>query len=320
MVCRTATIRFALALLTALAVLPTQAQIFRAYLSTAGNDANPCTLPAPCRLIPAAINAVASGGEIWILEPGNYNTAEVAIGKPMTIRAMPGIVASFVAPAGQSAFVVNSSTKVGLFGLTFGSIAGAGAGLNGVSAGQFTQVSIEDCTFQGLQGSGVRVEGLQGIARISNSTFLNNGAGVTASSGGQTAITGSRFTGNGFGVSVDAQLFEFTVATITDSVIAAGGVGVAVNASGSGGTSTGSAILRGVTIHGLSSTALASTTQNSLSASDIIVSRSTITRNLSPFAINEAAGSNARVITMGDNVIEYHLGPGVGTLTPGTPR
>lgn len=30
------------------------AQLFRAYLASDGNDANACTLPAPCRLLPAA--------------------------------------------------------------------------------------------------------------------------------------------------------------------------------------------------------------------------------------------------------------------------
>ena len=39
-----------------------QAQLFRAYLAVAGNDANPCTVPAPCRLLPAALAAVADGG------------------------------------------------------------------------------------------------------------------------------------------------------------------------------------------------------------------------------------------------------------------
>ena len=44
------------------------AQLFRAYVASDGNDANPCTLPAPCRLLPAALGAVADGGKsgCWI--------------------------------------------------------------------------------------------------------------------------------------------------------------------------------------------------------------------------------------------------------------
>ena len=41
----------------AVALLSTtaQAQLFRSYLSSTGNDANPCTVQAPCRLLPAAL-------------------------------------------------------------------------------------------------------------------------------------------------------------------------------------------------------------------------------------------------------------------------
>src|SRR5512142_3529722 len=79
---------------------PAHAQIFRAYLSTSGSDANPCTLPAPCRLLPAALNAVASGGEIWMLDSANYNSATVTIGKSVSILAVPGAVGSVLAIGG----------------------------------------------------------------------------------------------------------------------------------------------------------------------------------------------------------------------------
>lgn len=57
-------IRKLAALAFVLAVPAANAQLFRAYLAVEGSDANPCTLPAPCHLLPAALNAVASGGEI----------------------------------------------------------------------------------------------------------------------------------------------------------------------------------------------------------------------------------------------------------------
>lgn len=54
------TILRALGGLAAALVLSTaaQAQLFRAYLAIDGNDANPCTLPQPCRLLPEALAAV----------------------------------------------------------------------------------------------------------------------------------------------------------------------------------------------------------------------------------------------------------------------
>jgi len=72
------------------------AQLFRAYLASDGNDGNPCTLYAPCRLLPAALNAVADGGEIWMLDSANYNTSTVVISKSVSILAVPGVVGSVV--------------------------------------------------------------------------------------------------------------------------------------------------------------------------------------------------------------------------------
>ena len=56
-----------------------QAQAFRTYLSGSGNDANPCSLVAPCRLLPAAMAAVIDGGEIWMLDSANYNSGPVNV-------------------------------------------------------------------------------------------------------------------------------------------------------------------------------------------------------------------------------------------------
>ena len=70
-------LRSVLALLAMLACSAVQAQLFRAYLSVNGNDANPCTLQLPCRLLPAALTAVNAGGDIWMLDSANYNTAPV---------------------------------------------------------------------------------------------------------------------------------------------------------------------------------------------------------------------------------------------------
>jgi hypothetical protein len=66
-----------------------QAQLFRAYLAPDGLDANPCTLAAPCRLLPAALAAVTDGGEIWMLDSANYNAGPVNVAKSVSILAVP---------------------------------------------------------------------------------------------------------------------------------------------------------------------------------------------------------------------------------------
>src|SRR5690606_36180957 len=107
------TVARAAALATPLAPPLSSHAIFRAYLS-AGNAANPCTLQAPCRLLPAALAAVDDGGEIWMLDSANYNTAPVTIEKSVTILATPGAVGSVVSAGGSAITVSGDAARVTL--------------------------------------------------------------------------------------------------------------------------------------------------------------------------------------------------------------
>jgi len=78
------------------------AQLYRTYLASDGSDANPCTLTQPCRLLPAALNAVRDGGEVWMLDSANYNSAKVVIAKSVTIMAVPGATGSIVTSGGPA--------------------------------------------------------------------------------------------------------------------------------------------------------------------------------------------------------------------------
>src|SRR5262249_25644401 len=50
------------------ALMPTQAQTLRTYVSGAGNDAGPCTVSSPCQTLQAALLKTAPGGEIKSLD------------------------------------------------------------------------------------------------------------------------------------------------------------------------------------------------------------------------------------------------------------
>ena len=63
--------RLALIAAFCLAGATAHAQSFRTYLASYGSDTNPCSVTAPCRLLPAALNAVADGGDIWMLDSAN---------------------------------------------------------------------------------------------------------------------------------------------------------------------------------------------------------------------------------------------------------
>ncbi len=110
-----------------IAPLSVQAQLFRAYLSSTGNDANPCTLPQPCRLLQQALLAVANGGEIWMLDSANYNTTTVTIGKSVSILAVPGAVGSVVATGGVAIHITAGGLKIALRNLVVVPLPASGA-------------------------------------------------------------------------------------------------------------------------------------------------------------------------------------------------
>ncbi len=183
--------------------LPAPAQLFRAYLSSTGSDANPCTLVAPCRLLPAALNAVVGGGEVWMLDSGNYNTSYVPVTKSVSILAVPGAVASIVAtPVSGGLFLYTAGVDVTLRNLVFTTTTGG----NGVAMSTVgVNLRVEGCTFHDLQ------------------------VGIMVRDGTTALITDSTFRD----VSQDAIQVEHSVATLVRDRFLNTNQAVIVNGSGS---------------------------------------------------------------------------------------
>lgn len=229
-------LRHAFAIASMLLAAPAaNALLFRAYVSPTGDDANACTIAAPCRLLPAAIAAVQTGGEIWILGSANYNTAPVQVNKAVSILAVPGVVGSVVATNGPAMSV--TSGPVALNNLVFTPLPGGNA-TNGleVNAPNATVV-IEDCTFANLPQNGMTVTGnpLAPVAvSLVNSTFRNNGgSGVLVGDSARVSIAGGRFHYNiDAGVTATATVQRFSDVAITSSVF----VGTGVTATTTGGS------------------------------------------------------------------------------------
>ncbi|MGH6789151.1 MAG: hypothetical protein ACRECC_05660, partial [Pseudolabrys sp.] len=59
-----------------LGLAPTYAQT-RTWVSGTGNDANPCSLTAPCKTFAGAISKTSAGGEISVLDPGGYGALTI---------------------------------------------------------------------------------------------------------------------------------------------------------------------------------------------------------------------------------------------------
>jgi hypothetical protein len=132
---------------------PAQALVFRAYVASDGSDANPCTLPQPCRLLPAALTAVADGGEIWMLDSANYNTGTVVVAKSVSILAVPGAIGSMVAAGGPAISIAATGLTVALRNVVVVPLPGAG-GTNGVTVTGASSLVIEDSVFANLANAG----------------------------------------------------------------------------------------------------------------------------------------------------------------------
>ena len=196
------------------------AQLFRAYLAPSGNDANPCTLPQPCRLLPAALTAVADGGEIWMLDSGNYNTGTVNITKSVTILAVPGALGSVVAAGGNAIDISMPGIKVALRNLVIVPLPGGG-GLYGIVLRAGAGLTVENCLIANLPGMGILVSGATSV-RITDTTIRDNGLyGVSLQNGARATITRSTISGNSsYGVFVNAYTpGTTTTADIADSTM-----------------------------------------------------------------------------------------------------
>ena len=159
----------------------------RAYLSVSGKDSNPCTLTAPCRLLPAALAAVQSGGDIWILDSGNYNTGKVSVSQSVTILAVPGAIGSLYT-SNDHAVEVTGSINLTLRNIAFRKAGGdLGAGVY-VGSGN-VQLLVENSDFTGINGGGVVWQpGASGQLGVHHSTFRNNGIGIGISGYGVNAV------------------------------------------------------------------------------------------------------------------------------------
>jgi hypothetical protein len=203
-----------------------EAALFRAYLSTAGNDANPCTVVQPCRLLPAALAAVANGGEIWIMDSANYNTGTVNITKSVNVVAIPGALGSIVANGGVAMVINIPGGAVSLRNLKVVDLAGAG----GIQISAAAEVRIEQGVFENHATALQTNSG--GTLVLKDSVFRLNDVGVFVTSGSTTQIT------------IDNVNFENSAneAVLVQSGAGSGNIHLTIDNSVISGTNTGGTV------------------------------------------------------------------------------
>ncbi len=302
-------LRSALAFLAAVLLsTAAHAQLFRAYVSSTGNDANPCTLPQPCRLLPAALTAVASEGEIWMLDSANYNTATVTIGKSVSILAVPGAVGSVLAIAGPAISITASGLSVSLRNLVIAPLLGSG-GTQGISMTGASALTIENCLIAKLPDRGIRVVGT-GTLNVVNTTLRENGSwAIDVQAGATATVSGTQALANSGGIIAYTSTAAITRIAISDSVISGGSHGAIAQVTVAGAASFIS-VTRS-TIERTTGYALFSRTEGA-GAAVVAVSASMLANNAGTWGI---FNSGATIYTTGNNHQSGNSGSNTGSLT-----
>jgi hypothetical protein len=141
-----------LAFTAALSSTPASATFVRTFVSGTGSDSNPCTRTQPCLTFAFAITQTTGGGEIDVLDPGDYG--------PLTINKAISIVNDGVgtvgirALPGGTAITIQAGVndRINLRGLT---IEGAGVGLRGIEFDSGAILSVVDCFIRNFGGDGI---------------------------------------------------------------------------------------------------------------------------------------------------------------------
>ena len=288
-------------------------QIFRAYLSVAGNDSNPCTAAFPCRLLPAALNAVASGGEIWMLDSANFNAGTVTISKNVTILAIPGQVGSIVAAGGAAAIATASNAVVKLRNVVIATNA-VNPGADGIDIASGTSVSIEDSVID-IAG------GWDAVYIPSGGTFSATGTIFRGPAPGLgNAIVG---TGNAVADVANSRFYNWSrgfymnnpntgtlsAAGVTNCVFSHVSVGVYL--VGGSATANARANVTGSTfIHGDYGVAVLSSGGSAIATVD-----SSMFGNLASTALYNLGGTGAVLESAGTNVVRNNSTNTAGTIT-----
>jgi len=302
-----------LALAGVLSAVPARAQNQHSFVSSQGNDANACTLAAPCRHLQAALAATISGGEIAILDTAGYNGGTtVTITQAVSIVNPGGFEAAIAPPSGSTGIVINAGTNdaVSLRGL---SIDGAGVGQTGIQFNSGASLTVENCVIRHMSNSGIFFlpTTLTSALTVSNSLVADNSQDgiLLFPTGSATAVFNRvEINNNGFfGIIVkgESSAAGNTInATVSDSVAAGNGTGF--QSETVPGQATTSVMISHSVAANNSTGVLASGTGATLR-----LANSTVTGNI----VGWLVANSGVVASYGDNYIDGNV-TNTGSLTP----
>ena len=273
-------LRLSLTLFLGLAIAhpPAQAADNTRYVSITGKNANPCTLPQPCKTLQRGIVMTMAGGEVQILESGFYGNL-ANINKSLTITGNGNTVY-----LGGVLTVNNAGATVTLRNLV---LDGQGTVAIGISIAAATAVHIERCLVHRFTVDGINATATGVVLNILDSISRDNGNigfNIVGAGASQVTIDNSRFERNaGAGVGIQsgrAAISRSIASRNLHGIFAQGGtISVASSTSaynvstGFGASGGGAITIESSVSHGNVSGVLAN------SGNTIRISNSTISNN-----------------------------------------
>ncbi len=251
----------------ALSLAAAQAQSTKIFVASFGNDANDGSRNAPKRNFQAAHDAVATGGQIVVLDTAGYGA--LSINKSISVTVPPGVTGFITATGNGNGVLINagSGASVALRGLIVegGGASGSGFGIYTNSVGN---LAIEDCTVRNFN-AGIIVS-----ANVASRFYLRNtvirgcafgldvenatsGIIITAIVSGcqidQCDTSGVNVVAAGSGASVDVTLADCILSgngtavysSKTGAVVRANNCNITGNGIGIVGNSSGQVLSRG---------------------------------------------------------------------------
>jgi hypothetical protein len=318
-------------LLATMWAMPAQAQATRTWISGVGDDANPCSITAPCKTFAGAISKTATGGEIDCHDPGGFGTVTIVKSITLDCGGGNGGQVGSILVSGTNGITINCSDTNQVVKIRNMTINGLGqtvsSSLDGIRFVNGKQLIVEHVAIFGFGGASS--SGMQGgvsfepgfqvagdaakLSMVDVEAQYNNGDGVLVhpANGGTASVSlvrvsaignvgsGIRLdnTGNTSGTGITASLFDVNASNNGTGLSALSPTGtVAVNA-----LITHSVISQNGAFGLLSSGANAT----------IVVGNTAVSGNLTGLA----AGGGAQVKTFADNYF-YNGATGTSNGTP----
>jgi hypothetical protein len=289
-----------------------QAQVVRIFVSSEGKDSDACTsLDKPCRNIDAAVSKVQAGGEVVILDSGNYQP--LMINKAVSIVTAPGVHPGMTVTSGAGISVNAGPNDVVLIrGLRIISQGGA----RGIQFQSGKALHVESCEISGFTPlptdcctDGILVNASSALV-VKDTIVRSNFNGIRIFSSFGALIQHSRLENNSNGLWAE----EIARVTISDSVVAGNGSGI-TSFINSGSSASGAAEInvdncRVVgNIQGIVSTGKLG--DNSIVWTIVRVSNTTVTGNFQGLAVGTPG--SGRLFSRGNNTVEGNNADGTFT-------